>query len=62
MYYVAHSMGTSALFVALSYFPEYNAKIRTFVGLGPAVLVGNTPAPFEPLIPAVVKLQVKQVT
>lgn len=27
-------------------FPDYNSKIKTFIGLAPAVYVGNTSVPF----------------
>ncbi|XP_021955648.1 lipase 3 [Folsomia candida] len=58
LYYISHSMGCAAFVVAMSTFPEYNAKVRTFIGLAPSVYVGNTSAPFiEPLIPLVLKQQ-----
>jgi len=51
-------MGCAAFFVAMSILPEYQSKIRTFIGLAPAVYLGHTTAPFLPFIPAILKQQV----
>ncbi|CAK1542450.1 unnamed protein product [Leptosia nina] len=39
--YIGHSMGTTSFFVMMSERPEYNEKVVAFVGLAPAVYVGN---------------------
>jgi len=44
LYYIGHSMGTTALFVLLSTKPEYNIKIKMAICLAPiAFLMKITP-------------------
>jgi len=61
LYYIGHSMGGGAFFVALSFFPEYNSKIRTFIGLAPAVFVGNAVTSFAAWVPGILTYQVLQI-
>lgn len=41
IYYVGHSQGGTALYVAMSTRPEYNQKIRLATLMGPAGLMGR---------------------
>jgi hypothetical protein len=51
-------VGSSAFFVAMSTHPEYNAKIRTFIGLAPAVFAGNATFAFQFMVPGMLAYQV----
>ncbi|XP_021966606.1 lipase 3 [Folsomia candida] len=42
LYYVGHSMGCTAFFVAMSERPEYNAKVKLMSALAPATFMPNT--------------------
>ncbi len=58
--YVGHSMGGAAFMVAMSIWPEYNSKISQFIGLAPAVFLGNTTSPLNSFVPMFLKSQVSQ--
>jgi len=49
--YIGHSMGTTSFFVAMSLRPEYNAKIKKMVALGPAVYMEDMKSPLRYLAP-----------
>jgi lysosomal acid lipase/cholesteryl ester hydrolase len=60
LYYVAHSMGCNAFFAFITLNPEYNSKIITFIGMAPAVYVGNSSLPIAPIKPILLSHQVIQ--
>lgn len=55
---LGHSMGSNCFFATMSMFPEYNSKIKAFIGLAPAAYVGNASAPFIPIVPTLLIHQV----
>jgi lysosomal acid lipase/cholesteryl ester hydrolase len=57
LYYVGHSMGTTAFFIAMSLRPEYNDKVRLMVALAPVAFASYMTSPIRLLAP-VVKLGV----
>jgi lysosomal acid lipase/cholesteryl ester hydrolase len=59
LFYVGHSMGCSAFLASMSMFPEYNTKIKTFIGLAPAVYIGHSSVPFDSARPVLLYQQVR---
>lgn len=43
--YVGHSMGTTALWIALSEHPELNSKIKVMIALAPVAFLSNARSP-----------------
>ncbi|XP_035212094.1 gastric triacylglycerol lipase-like isoform X2 [Stegodyphus dumicola] len=51
LYYVGHSQGTTSAFALLSESPEYNKKVKLFIGLAPVTHVGNIRSSIRYLAP-----------
>ncbi|XP_054709826.1 gastric triacylglycerol lipase-like [Uloborus diversus] len=51
LFYVGHSQGTTSAFAMLSQKPEYNKKIKLFVGLAPVATVGYMTSAIRYLAP-----------
>lgn len=45
LYYIGHSMGTTAGFILLAQRPEYNYKIHFFIALAPVAIWKRPPNP-----------------
>lgn len=50
LYYIAHSMGTTSLFVLLSVKPEYNTKVKMGIGLAPVAFWEKVTPSFNELV------------
>lgn len=58
MYFVGHSMGSTALAIMLSERPEYNRRIKTAFLLAPAIFLGHSGLYVQPFAKSVNYYQV----
>ncbi|XP_076058451.1 lipase 3-like isoform X2 [Oratosquilla oratoria] len=55
LYYVGHSMGTTAFFIMMHYFPHFNQKIRAMAALAPVAYVHHQRGPFTAFVKPLLK-------
>lgn len=58
LFYIGHSMGTVMFWIAMSHYPEYNAKIRLMTALAPVAFVGHIKSPVRLLAPFATEAEV----